>query len=82
MTDHNGGEPTNPQIIVEFMPDGNARLHTTPGVGAQQMWVASRLMELMGDSQFAEAQLLEQSKRGKIAIPGMSGLRGLKGGKS
>jgi hypothetical protein len=82
MTDHNGDEPINPQIIVEFQPDGNTRLHTTPGVGPNQLWVAARLMELMGDSQFTEAQLLEQAKRGKITIPGMSGLRGLKGGRS
>jgi hypothetical protein len=78
MTDENGSEPTNPQITVEFQPDGNTRLHTTPGVGPNQLWVAARLMELMGDSQFTEAQLLAQAKNKSIVLPG---LRGLTGGK-
>jgi hypothetical protein len=79
MTDNGNGKPANPQIVVEFLPDGNTQLHTSPGVGSAQMWIAARLMELMGDSQFAEAQMLAQAKRQTIAVPGK--LSGLMGGK-
>jgi hypothetical protein len=69
---NNGNDETqdNPKIVVEFMPDGNTKLHTAPGIGSAQFWIASRLMELMGDSQFAEAQMLAQASRQKITVPG------------
>jgi len=66
----NGSQSANPSIRLEFLPDGNTQLQTTPGIGPNQLWAASHLLALMGDSQFTEAQLVAQAKHPRLAIPG------------